>query len=66
MSRSTNKVQILECKVDLGEDEGRPGRESNIFTFTIKQTGKIRMAALTAYLKKEMAWDNSVLECISK
>jgi hypothetical protein len=52
--------------VDLGADEGRPGRKNNTFEFELKQTCKVRMEALQAYLNKKMAWDNTVLECISK
>ena len=59
-------MQGLEVKVDLGEAEGRPGRQSNQFTLRLKRTGKIRMEALKAYLNGDMAWDNSVLECMSK
>ncbi|KAK4100369.1 Piwi-domain-containing protein [Parathielavia hyrcaniae] len=62
---SANKVQAFKCEVDLGEDEGRPGRKNNTFTFELKQTGKIRLEALTQYLEKKMGWDNTVLECIS-
>ncbi|KAL2261286.1 hypothetical protein VTK26DRAFT_4477 [Humicola hyalothermophila] len=65
LSWSTNPVQGFEMKVDLGEEEGRAGRENNQFTFKLKRTGKIRMEALKAYLSGKMAWDNSVLECMS-
>ncbi|SPQ24731.1 a0666294-854c-48b1-a5ab-3a6c7c7f3e10 [Thermothielavioides terrestris] len=62
---STNNVPGLKCEVDLGADEGRPGRKNNTFTIEIKQTCKVRMEALKAYLTKQMGWDNTVLECMS-
>ena len=65
-ARSSNKIQGFECDVNLSEEEGRTRRDNDQFKLTVKQTGKIRVEALQAYLKKEMAWDNSVLECISE
>lgn len=59
-------MQYFECEVDVGADEGRPGRKNNLFRLKVKQTGKIRVDALRAYLQKKMAWDDSVLECLSK
>jgi eukaryotic translation initiation factor 2C len=64
--RSTINIKGFSCQVDLGADEGRPNRKNNVVTFEIKQTCKVRMEALKAYLDKRMAWDNTVLECISK
>lgn len=65
-SRSTNNISGFTCEVDLGADEGRPGRKNNVVTLEVKQTCKVRMEALKAYLDKKIAWDNTVLECISK
>jgi eukaryotic translation initiation factor 2C len=65
-ARSTVNVQGFSCQVDLDVDEGRPSRKNNIFTVEVKQTCKVRMEALKAYLDKRMTWDNTVLECISK
>lgn len=56
----------FKCEVDLGADEGRPGREANMFVLEVKQTCKVRMEALQAYLNKKMGWDNTVLECLSE
>ncbi|KAK4150109.1 hypothetical protein C8A00DRAFT_18308 [Chaetomidium leptoderma] len=62
---STNNISGFSCDVDLGADEGRPGRPNNTFKFEIKQTCKVRMEALKSYLEKKMGWDNTVLECMS-
>ncbi|KAK2034238.1 piwi domain-containing protein [Colletotrichum zoysiae] len=56
-------------KVDL--DEGKPVRPNskqprdNSFFFVMKQTKRINLAALDAYLTGKMDWDNSVLECLN-
>ncbi|KAJ4292979.1 Protein argonaute [Collariella sp. IMI 366227] len=55
----------FKLQVDLGEEEGRPGRQANIFTLEVKNTCKVRMEALKAYLEGKMTWDNTVLECMS-
>ena len=65
-TRSTNNIPGLKVNVDLGEDEGRPGRKNNQFVIEIKQTCKVRMEALVGYLGKKIGWDNTVLECISE
>jgi hypothetical protein len=65
-SRSTINIQGLRCEVDLGADEGRPGRKNNQFVLEIKQTCKVRMEALKGYLEKRVGWDNSTLECMSE
>ncbi len=65
-ARSTNNVQSFRIEVDLGADEGRPGRDKNQFVLEVKQTCKVRMETLKGYLEKKVGWDNSVLECMSK
>jgi eukaryotic translation initiation factor 2C len=65
-ARSSVNIPSFKCDVDLGQGEGRPGRQSNQFTIELKQTCKVRMEALRAYLEKKMGWDNTVLECMSK
>ncbi|GKT82663.1 eukaryotic translation initiation factor 2c [Colletotrichum tofieldiae] len=55
-------------KVDL--DEGKPVRPNakvrdNSFYFVMKETKKVNLAALEAYLTGKMDWDNSVLECMN-
>ncbi|KAL2268366.1 hypothetical protein VTJ83DRAFT_3212 [Remersonia thermophila] len=62
---STAKVSNVKIEVDLGADEGRPGRKNNVFVLQIQQTCKVRMESLKAYLEKRAPWDNSVLECMS-
>ncbi|KAK4242909.1 hypothetical protein C8A03DRAFT_28908 [Achaetomium macrosporum] len=62
---STNNVKGLRCEVDLGADEGRPGRKGNTFIFEIKQTSKVRLEMLRAYLMNQAGWDTTVLECMS-
>lgn len=55
--------------IDLDMEAGRtpnPERPPNNFLLLIKPTGKIRMAALDGYLRGKAAWDNTVLECMSK
>jgi eukaryotic translation initiation factor 2C len=65
-ARSSVNIPGFECDVDLGEDEGRPGRKNNQFKLVLKQTCKVRMETLRAYLEKKMGWDNTVLECMSE
>ncbi|KAH6615648.1 Piwi domain-containing protein [Chaetomium sp. MPI-SDFR-AT-0129] len=62
---SSANIPSFSLKIDLGEDEGRPGRSNQIMTVEVKQTCKVRMEALKGYLEKKIGWDNSVLECIS-
>lgn len=64
--RSSANIPSFSLKIDLGEDEGRPGRTNQLMTVEVKQTCKVRMEALKGYLEKKIGWDNSVLECISK
>lgn len=64
--RSSINIPGFTCEVDLGADEGRPGRKNNVVVFELKQTCKVRMEALKAYLDKRTSWDNTVLECISE
>ncbi|KAL2135155.1 hypothetical protein VTI74DRAFT_9586 [Chaetomium olivicolor] len=59
------KEPNFKLQVDLGEEEGRPGRQANIFVLEVKKTCKVRMEALKAYLEGKMTWDNTVLECMS-
>jgi eukaryotic translation initiation factor 2C len=63
--RSTANVPSLRCEVDLGADEGRPGRKGNTFTIAVKQTSKVRLEMLKAYLTNKAGWDTTVLECMS-
>ncbi|KAK3346748.1 Piwi domain-containing protein [Lasiosphaeria hispida] len=62
---SKNTVERIVVAVDLGEPEGRPGNDRNKFNLTIRNTGKIRLALLGAYLKGAASWDPHVLECMS-
>jgi hypothetical protein len=52
-------------KVDLDADKPAEKKKPPYFCI-IKQTTEIKMAGLDAYLSGKMAWDNSVLECLSK
>ena len=58
----------LSFNVDLDTERGRTVRASNpnIHHVTIRKTGAVNLAALEAYLKGTMGFDNSVLEAISK
>jgi eukaryotic translation initiation factor 2C len=53
--------------VNLDEEKGRPPRAQpdNVFVI-IRPSKTIRMAVLEAYLTRQMPFDNSVLEAISK
>ncbi|KAL2151322.1 hypothetical protein VTH82DRAFT_6420 [Thermothelomyces myriococcoides] len=62
---STSNIPGFKLEVDLGLDEGRPGRRNNIMIFEVKQTCKVRLEALKGYLEKKVGWDNTVLECMS-
>jgi eukaryotic translation initiation factor 2C len=66
LPRSSTNVPSFSLEVDLGADEGRPGRQRNQFTVEVKQTCKVRMEALKGYLEGKVGWDNTVLECMSK
>ncbi|KAK0625289.1 Piwi domain-containing protein [Bombardia bombarda] len=66
---SMNNVREIKIMVDLDAEKGRtlpPGAiAKNSFLIHVRQTGKVRMDALRAYLQKQMTWDNSVIECMS-
>jgi len=65
--RSSCDIPELRIHVNLDAEKGRPPRQTPDMCYCIiKQTKKIRMEAINAYLKKQMAFDNSVLEGISK
>lgn len=66
LPRSSANVPSFSLEVDLGADEGRPGRQRNQFTLEVKQTCKVRLEALKGYLEGKVGWDNTVLECMSK
>lgn len=57
----------LSMVVDLDAERGRPARpqNSNSHRVNIRKTGAVNLAALEAYLKGQMSFDNSVLEAIS-
>lgn len=62
-----NKPGELNIVVDLDAEEGRqarPGRE-NKHRVIIRQTTKVPLAAIGAYLKGTIAFDNSVLQAIN-
>jgi hypothetical protein len=53
--------------VDFDEEKGRPPRAQPDYVYVIIRKSKnIRMAVLEAYLTRQMPFDNSVLEAISK
>ena len=67
ISRSTSLFKHDEIRLHLDLDEGRPNnRGNNKVYFLMKKTTHIEMSALRAYLQGRSAWDNSVLECMSK
>ncbi|ESZ91253.1 hypothetical protein SBOR_8346 [Sclerotinia borealis F-4128] len=55
----------VRVPVDLDVENGRPPNEDRIIYCIIKQTTTIRMAALHAYLNKQIEFDNSVLCAIN-
>ncbi len=57
----------LSMAVDLDAERGRSARAAapNTHRVTIRKTGTVNLAALDAYLKGQMDFDNSVLEAIS-
>lgn len=66
-ARSTVLIDRGEMRLHIDLDEGRPNnRGTNKFYFIMKKTTTIQMSALNAYLSGRVAWDNTVLECMSK
>lgn len=69
MCRSGANIKEMRILVDLDAEKGRPprpGREADTCYCIIKQTKQVRLAVIDAYLKKQISFDNSVLEAISK
>ena len=65
--RCSAKIPELRILVDLDVENGKPPRpNSGPVRVSIKQTKQVRMAAIDAYLKKQMNFDPTVLEGISK
>ncbi|KAK3689869.1 Piwi domain-containing protein [Podospora appendiculata] len=62
---STAKTREERIMVDLDAEQGRRSKGTNIFRVTIRHATRIRLDSLRAYLQGKMAWDNSVLECMS-
>lgn len=56
----------VRIPVDLDLENGRDPNPGRVVYCVIKQTTVIRMAALHAYLNKQIDFDNSVLCAISK
>lgn len=52
-------------KVDLDADKPPEKRKAPYFC-VIRQTTKIRLVSLRAYLQGQISWDNSVLEAMSE
>ncbi|KAK3319908.1 ribonuclease H-like domain-containing protein [Cercophora scortea] len=61
------KSREERIKVDLDAEQGRrPNPEhNNVFELIIRHATQVRLESLRAYLKGTMAWDNSILECMS-
>lgn len=67
-SRTSFNVTEQRINVDLDADKGRPARANkapDTVYCIIRPTKTIRMEVIGAYLRKQMAFDNSVLEAIS-
>jgi hypothetical protein len=65
--RCAFNVPEQRIMVNLDEEKGRPPRPQLDSVFVIIRPSKtIRMAVLKAYLTRQMPFDNSVLEAISK
>lgn len=54
-------------ELNLDTEYGRPARPNspNVFTFVMRQTTKIRLGALKAYMEGKSSWSNHVLECLN-
>jgi eukaryotic translation initiation factor 2C len=52
--------------VDLDAEKGRQRTPPELCYVVIRPTKQIRMAVIQSYLSKQMPFDNSVLEAISK
>jgi hypothetical protein len=65
--RCAFEVPEQRIMVNLDEEKGRPPRAQpdNVYV-VIRKSKTIRMAVLSAYLTRQMPFDNSVLEAISK
>ena len=55
----------VDLDADYGKAPRRDGKKNEVYC-VIKCTKAVRMAAITGYLSKQMAFDQSVLEAISK
>ncbi|KAK4166548.1 hypothetical protein QBC43DRAFT_286477 [Cladorrhinum sp. PSN259] len=64
---STNDVNEIRVQIDLGEEEenGKAGREGNIYMLIVRKVGKIDLGILNSYLDGKCGWDSKVLECMS-
>jgi hypothetical protein len=65
--RTSFNVAEQRFTIDLDAEKGRRPRDIPDTTYVVIRPVKtIRMAVIGAYLSKQMAFDNSVLEAISK
>lgn len=65
---STEASRELRVNIDMDAEKGqapRPGRDNHV-RVVIKPTGQINMAVISAYLSRTVAFDNSILQAISK
>ena len=65
---TADKQREFTVVVDLDEEQGRTARagRENKHKVTIRQTTKVPLTAIDAYLKGKISFDNSVLEAISQ
>lgn len=63
-----DKPKELRITVDLDEEQGRPASapRDNTHRIVIRQTARVPLAAIDAYLSGKITFDNSVLEAISE
>jgi eukaryotic translation initiation factor 2C len=65
--RSTTQFQEQRIMVDLDQEKGRAPRNPPDTVYCVIRPAKIiRMAVIQAYLSRQMPFDNSILEAISK
>jgi len=63
--RTSYNVAEMRFPVDPDADKGHQPRPDNTVYMVIRPVKTIRMGVIDNYLKKEMAFDRSVLEAIS-
>lgn len=58
----------LRVQIDLDEGKGEPRQgagRNNKFYITLRKTTKVKLSILDAYIKQKVAFDNSIVECMT-